>query len=163
MINSVSGFMRNGQPESVLSLLKTSSLTAIQERSVALSTLNNLLNKLLPGNLAQQCKVVNYRQGVLILGVSSASWLTRLRYEQETLRTQLRQQGLSGLSSIQFKINPELNLNKSVLHSTENDLYDRKITPKSAQYLLALADNSPINLKNRLIKLANHATKIDNE
>lgn len=155
--------MRNGQPESVNSLLKVTSLQAIQERSIKLSTLDHLLKKLLPETLSPQCKIVNYRQGILIIGVSSASWLTRLRYEQEKLRTQLRQHGLSGLSSIQFKIIPQLNQNKAILHSAQNPLYNRKMTSQSAQYLLDLADTCPTNLKNSLIKLANHVTKIDNK
>lgn len=155
--------MRNGQPESLTALLKNTSLLTIKERSEALSKLNELLAKLLPEILNQQCKVVNYRQGVLIIAVSSASWLTRLRYEQETLRSQLRQNGLRGLSSIQFKIDPVLNSQRTILHSPAPPLYHRRLTQQSAQSLLSLAENCPTSLKKRLIELAKHAVKTDND
>lgn len=154
--------MRHSEPKALFNLFKAPSLLTIQERGKALSTLNHLLNRLLPPPLAEQCRVANYRLGILIIEVSSASWLTRLRYEQEKLRSQLRQNGLSGLASIQFKINPELNRNRCELHCDDAAVYQRKITPQSAEMLLALADNCSPKLKSSLIKLAKHATKIDN-
>lgn len=154
--------MRNSEPKPLFNLFKAPSLLTIQERGKALSTLSRLLYGFLPLPLTEQCRVANYRQGILIIEVSSASWLTRLRYEQEKLRSLLRQNGLSGLSSIQFKINPELNRNKCELHCDDSAAYQRQITPQSAEMLLALADNCSPKLKSSLIKLAKHATKIDN-
>lgn len=151
--------MRNSEPQSLNNLFQANSLLSIQERGYALSTLNNLLIKLLPESLAQQCRVANYRQSILVIEVSSASWLTRLRYEQEELRSRLRKNGLTGLSSFQFKINPELTSNKYILHSKPHDEFKRQMTPQSAQLLLALANNSSPKLKHSLTKLANHVTK----
>lgn len=155
--------MRNSLPQSLDSLFKATPLLTIQERGLALAKLNRLLANILPEKLSEQCQIINYRQGVLIIGVSSAGWLVRLRYEQEKLRSQLRQNGLLGLSSIQFKVNPALNLNSSVLHCAESNTPQRIMTSESANYLLALADNCSTNLKSRLIKLASHAVNIDNK
>lgn len=151
--------MRNSEPQLLNNLFKANSLLSIQERGYALSVLNNLLTKLLPESLAQQCRVANYRQSILVIEVSSASWLTRLRYEQEELRSRLRKNGLTGLSSFQFKVNPELIQNKYILHSNSHDLFKRQMTPQSAEILLTLANNSSPKLKNSLTKLADHATK----
>ncbi|RKS84721.1 hypothetical protein DES39_1936 [Orbus hercynius] len=155
--------MRKSVPQAVNNLFNGSTFLTIQERSVALSRLNHLLAQHIPHALYKQCRIANYRQGVLIIEVSSASWLTRLRYEQEKLRSLLRQNGLSGLSSIQFKINPELNANKLLLNSGSNSIPSRVISPESAKHLLILADSCPPKLKNNLIKLANHVTKMDNK
>ncbi|WP_392564762.1 DciA family protein [Orbus wheelerorum] len=155
--------MRNSGPLPLDNLFNNNTFLTIQERSKALYTLNNLVHKLLPDNLCQECRVANYRQGILIINVSSASWLTRLRYEQEKLRSLLRQNGLRGLTSIQFKVSLELNpTNNCILHSKDYDLAKREITLQSADLLLALAQNCSPKLKSNLIKLAKHATKIDN-
>jgi len=154
--------IRNSEPQPLNSLFKINTFLNIQERSKALCTLNNLIHKLLPENLCQECCVANYRQGILVINVSSASWLTRLRYEQEILRTHLRENGLSGLISIQFKVNPELNPNKCILRSKEGESNKRQLTPQSADILLTLAQDCSPKLKSNLIKLAKHATKIDN-
>lgn len=154
--------MRNSEPLSVNKLFKTSSLESIQERSVALSTLNALIYRFLPPILHTHCRVANYRQSILIIEVSSASWLTRLRYEQQNLILLLRQNGLIGLASLQYKINPELNPNKCILHCDNTDPPKREITPNSAACLLQLAENASPTLKSSLIKLANHVRKIDN-
>ncbi|WP_392560956.1 DciA family protein [Orbus sturtevantii] len=154
--------MRNSEPQSVNSLLNVNTFLTIQEKSRTLYALNNLISKLLPESLSQECRVANYRQGILIVTVSSAGWLTRLRYEQEKLRSFLRQNGLSGLTSIQFKVDPNLNRNKCILHSKDSDLNKRQITQQSAELLMSLAQNCSQKLKSNLIKLAKHATKIDN-
>lgn len=143
-----------------------SSFAKIKERTVALNTLNSYVKKQLPYSLQKQCRVANYRQSILILEVSSASWLTRLRYEQESLISALRQSLLPALASIQYRINPDLITAKSCLqacyepNSTE---VNRVISQNTASLLLTLAQQSPDSLKRKLITLAKHASKSENE
>lgn len=155
--------MRNHSPQSLNKLFKDSSLKNIQAKSVALSVLNRVVCQLLPITVREHCRVANYRQGVLIIEVSSANWLTRLRYEQERLILTLRQTKLTGLASIQYKVNPELDKTKYILQSNQQDHKPKRImTPQSASLLLALSENATPCLKLNLIRLANHATKLDN-
>ncbi|WP_294962685.1 DciA family protein [uncultured Gilliamella sp.] len=152
--------MRYNEPRILTSiLLQASSLSKIQERTIALSKLSNVVKDILPPPLNQQCRVANYRRGVLIIEVSSASWLSRLRYEQSNLIQGIRRKTLPSLSSIQYQINPNISAQLSELNN--QSLNQKKllsvITPKSAMFLYTLAENSPDKLKKQLIKLANHA------
>lgn len=151
--------MRNSEPQSLNNLFNGFTLANIQTRSIALSRLNKMIYCYLPSHLHHCCRVANYRQSILIIEVCSAGWLTRLRYEQEKLLLALRQNGLSGLASIQYKINPILNQSQSFINDKVTIVGKRKITPQSASLLLALAQDATPKLKTNLIKLANHVLK----
>ncbi|WP_279085102.1 DUF721 domain-containing protein [Gilliamella apis] len=152
--------MRDNEPKVLTSLLSQGALISkIKERTVALSQLTKVIDELLPTPLNQQYRVANYRQGVLILEVSSASWLTRLKYEQSNLLSGIRQKILPSLSSIQYKINPNIatNYSQSVILSDKNVKISNVISKQTAIYLNAVAEQAPDKLKKQLIKLANHA------
>ena len=152
--------MRDNEPKVLTSLLSQGALLSkIKERTVALSQLTKVIDELLPTPLNQQYRVANYRQGVLILEVSSASWLTRLKYEQGNLLSGIRQKILPSLSSIQYKINPTIatNYSQSVILSDKNVKISNVISKQTAIYLNAIAEQAPDKLKKQLIKLANHA------
>ena len=152
--------MRDNEPKVLTSLLSQGALLSkIKERTVALSQLTKVIDELLPTPLNQQYRVANYRQGVLILEVSSASWLTRLKYEQSNLLSGIRQKILPSLSSIQYKINPTIATSypQSVILSDKNVKISNVISKQTAIYLNAVAEQAPDKLKKQLIKLANHA------
>ena len=152
--------MRYNQPQILPSILSQQSwLSEIKERTFALAKLADVINELLPSPLQQQYRVANYRQGILILEVSSANWLTRIKYEQSNLISGIRQKILPSLSSIQYKINPTIATNNSQLvnFSNKNAKINNVITTQTAIYLNALAEQAPEKLKKQLIKLANHA------
>ncbi|MWN31517.1 DUF721 domain-containing protein [Gilliamella sp. Pra-s65] len=140
-------------------LSQESCLSEIKDRTFALSKLSHVINELLPSPLKQQCRVANYRQGVLVLEVSSASWLTRLKYEQSNLISEIRKNILPSLSSIQYRINPNISVTLSQCHFNVSKLPlgSSLMTEKSAMFLYELAENAPDKLKKQLIKLANHA------
>ena len=152
--------MRDNEPKVLTSLLSQGALLSkIKDRTIALSQLTKVIDELLPTPLNQQYRVANYRQGVLILEVSSASWLTRLKYEQGNLLSGIRQKILPSLSSIQYKINPTIatNYSQSVILSDKNVKISNVISKQTAIYLNAIAEQAPDKLKKQLIKLANHA------
>lgn len=152
--------MRDNEPKVLTSLLSQGALLSkIKERSIALNQLSKVIDELLPTPLNQQYRIANYRQGVLILEVSSASWLTRLKYEQSNLLSGIRQKILPSLSSIQYKINPTIatNYSQSVILSDKNVKISNVISKQTAIYLNTVAEQAPDKLKKKLIKLANHA------
>ncbi|XKM13856.1 DciA family protein [Orbaceae bacterium ac157xtp] len=156
--------MRNNMsPQPINRLFDHLNLKNIQAKSGALTTLNAMYLQLLPNSLNGNCRVANYRQGVLIVEVSTASWMTRLRYEQERIISTLRKNKLPGLASIQYKVNPSLNISRTFLHSEQKNYKTRTLSPKTANVLLNLAEDMPAKLKMNLIKLAKHATKLDNK
>ncbi|WP_430876135.1 DUF721 domain-containing protein [Gilliamella sp. G0441] len=152
--------MRDNEPQILTSILtQNSSLSQIKERISALNKLSSVVHDLLPSPLKPQCRVSNYRQGILIIEVSSASWLTRLKYEQSKLISGIRKKLLPSLSSIQYRINPDICLavSQSINCSSKNATMTSVLTATSANYLYAIAENAPNKLKKQLIKLANHA------
>ncbi|MCO6548796.1 MAG: DUF721 domain-containing protein [Gilliamella sp.] len=152
--------MRYNEPQMLTSILAQNfSLSKIQDRTNALNSLAKVVNDLLPSPMNQQCRVANYRQGVIILEVSTAGWLTRLKYEQSNLISEIRKNILPSLSSIQYQINPDISVRWSHnnYQSDKSSLVSSVITQKSAMFLYALAENAPDKLKKQLIKLANHA------
>lgn len=152
--------MRDNEPKVLTSLLSQGALLSkIKERTVALSQLTKVIDKLLPTPLNQHYRVANYRQSVLILEVSSANWLTRIKYEQSNLISGIREKILPSLSSIQYKINPTIatNYSQSVNLSDNNVKIENVLSKQTAIYLNVVAEKAPDKLKKQLIKLANHA------
>ena len=152
--------MRDNEPKVLTSLLSQGALLSkIKERTVALSQLTKVIDELLPTPLNQHYRVANYRQSVLILEVSSANWLTRIKYEQSNLISGIREKILPSLSSIQYKINPTIatNYSQSVNLSDNNVKIENVLSKQTAIYLNVVAEKAPDKLKKQLIKLANHA------
>ncbi|MWP49748.1 MULTISPECIES: DUF721 domain-containing protein [unclassified Gilliamella] len=152
--------MRYNEPQMLTSIVTHAScLSKIQDRTNALKTLSKVVSDLLPLPLSEQCRVANYRQGILILEVSTASWLTRLKYEQSNLISEIRKTVLPSLSSIQYLINPNISarLSQRQSQTSKSSLAPSVMTAKSSMILYALAENAPNKLKKQLIKLANHA------
>ncbi|MDF7670546.1 DciA family protein [Orbaceae bacterium ESL0721] len=149
--------MRSNRPQILVSILDhADGLSQIHKQTIALAKLTRMVKTLLPSPLNEHCRVANYRQGLLILEVSSASWLSRLKYEQSDLILGIRQKLLPALSSIQYKINPDLT-HKPVVNKQPTESLSSKMTLQSAFYLHMLAEHAPEKLKKQLIKLANHA------
>lgn len=156
--------MRDSRPLLLDTLFDdTDMLRNVQQRAIALIKLNKAVKALLPKQLHEFCRVANYRQGILVLEVANASWLTLLRYEQQTLLSTLRGEILPSLVSIDIKINPKLSTNKqtaeNLVHryipeSTKDDVPIRQLSEQSAKQLKELAARSPKRLKEKLERLA---------
>ncbi|RUT65041.1 hypothetical protein CKG00_00490 [Morganella morganii] len=163
--------MRDSQPVSLESLLESgtrdnNTLKSIQQRAVVLLKLNRAVLALLPAMLKPHCRVANYRKQLLILEVSNAAQMTRLRYELPALRSALRREILPSLSSIDIKINPSLmkssstglpggdKNSNSAIRGQKTAEPGRKLSAESANALKALAQRSPEKLRKKLEKLA---------
>ncbi|KJF78708.1 hypothetical protein UA45_04305 [Morganella morganii] len=163
--------MRDSQPVSLESLLESgtkdnNTLKSIQQRAVVLLKLNRAVLALLPAMLKPHCRVANYRKQLLILEVSNAAQMTRLRYELPALRSALRREILPSLSAIDIKINPSLmkssstglpgddKNNNSAFRGQKTTGPGRKLSAESAGSLKALAQRSPEKLRKKLEKLA---------
>lgn len=163
--------MRDSQPVSLESLLESgikdnNTLKSIQQRAVVLLKLNRAVLALLPAILKPHCRVANYRKQLLILEVSNAAQMTRLRYELPALRSALRREILPSLSAIDIKINPSLMKSSSTglpggdknsnsdVRGQQTAEPGRKLSTESANALKALAQRSPEKLRKKLEKLA---------
>lgn len=82
-------------------------LGRLREHSRRLVSLQALLEKLLPANLAQACPVANLKTGTLILLAQNGSIAARMRQLLPTLQRQLAEQGAL-VSKIQVRVRPQV-------------------------------------------------------
>ncbi|WP_087016595.1 DUF721 domain-containing protein [Thaumasiovibrio subtropicus] len=152
--------MRDHRPQSADHLLDSDNLTGITQRAVALDKLNKKVRSCLSPELANQLRVANYRQGILVLVVASSAWAQRLNFERFHLLSSLRTTELPQLSSIEIKINPDLSLQPHRRKkSSEPDIKQEPISPVAAEYLKCIAADAPEKIKRRLERLAAMAKK----
>ena len=75
------------------------------QRADALSSQNAMVQRQLPENLREHCKVASLHRGVLTLVTDNAIWATPLRYALPALRDALRQhEKLYQFTSIQVRV-----------------------------------------------------------
>ncbi|SBT81930.1 Uncharacterized protein TRABTM_A_00650 [secondary endosymbiont of Trabutina mannipara] len=128
------------------------SLLYIQQRGIMLLNLNRIVNKLLPVPLRFWCRVANIHQSVMVIEIANASWKLRFLYEQHQLLSALKKQILPSLSSINIKINPDLDKKKE--RSIQNTEKKRHLSVQSAAYISNVAKKiSQKKLKNALERL----------
>ncbi|KPD03241.1 DUF721 domain-containing protein [Moellerella wisconsensis] len=163
--------MRDSHPQPLSDVLDDSlskntsdakgSLQAIQRTAKAILQLNRTVKSLLPAEMKPMCRVANYRNHILIIEVANASWLNRMNYEKPNIVSALRSTILPSLSSIDIRINPVLMTKKGQNSSTNHQLVEpeqksnpRRISAKTAEQLLVLAERSPKKLKEKFERLA---------
>lgn len=146
--------MRDHRPKAALDLLESNMSGQIRQRAMALSELNQQVKALLPAQSAAQCRVANYREGVLILECGSSAWATRLNYDRYTLLSALRQGPLPTLTTIDIKINPELAKTPRKEKKPDSSPPARHLSPVAAQYLEAIAEGASDSVRKRLEAIA---------
>lgn len=126
----------------------------VAQRAIALNKINQQVKQAL--DCQDQCRVANYRQGILVIELASSSWTWRLNYQKNQLIKDLRNQGLPNLKNIEFTINPELNtLNDSSEHTNQR----KPISSQTADHLTEIKHLASSKLSERLERLANLAQK----
>lgn len=143
-------------PDSLNKLLSQGSgkLAQLQHKAHQIQVINQILtNDLLPGS-EHYCRVANVRNGTLVIEVASGAWFTRLQSMRINLINQLRAQVLPALISIEIKVNPQLFIEEQELKPNT-----RKISPQTAEHLTDLAQHSPPELAQILLRLAKLARR----
>ncbi|ADN74567.1 protein of unknown function DUF721 [Ferrimonas balearica DSM 9799] len=128
----------------------------IQDKSGTLAQLHQHLLAALDPAVRPHCAVSNLRGGVLVIGVSSAAWATRLQYQRLELLSELRGKGFPMLTSIEFKVNPQLSRLQAEKPTNTNRLSD-----KASEHLQQLAENIGGELGEKLKRLAAQAGRPD--
>ncbi|MCV2500134.1 MAG: DciA family protein [Candidatus Lightella neohaematopini] len=126
-----------------------------KEKIIFLIRINNLLYKLIPKKLHPYCQVINFRNNLLIIGVSDVSWKFYLDNLHTKLMTKLRSNILPSLSNIIIKISPNLLLSNINVSVSYNKIEKVTFTSKSINTINSLVDNSHGKCKSSLKKLAN--------
>ncbi|KTF15196.1 DUF721 domain-containing protein [Pseudoalteromonas sp. H105] len=132
-------------------------------KSQALDKQQTLLTEFLSPNLADKCRVSNYRDGTLMIEAVSAPIALRLNYLKMDLLSHFRGAGMAELGQIKITANPQSsqrltqnNASKSANNTTAKKL---PMSEQTSDYLTAIAQNAPPSLREKLERLAKHGKK----
>ena len=96
-------------PIAIKDLMHRSSFSAIVQKAQKLLKIDQLLPTLFPEGFAKHCRVMNLRDGLLVIEVNNSAIATRLRYLENQLINQVRQlPELQSISRIHFNVRPGL-------------------------------------------------------
>ena len=129
-------------------------LPELAEKAELLNSLNQYVKQILNGPVAEQLKVANLRQGVLVIETTSAAWAARINFQKPKLLQQLQAETLPMLTAIEVKVNPGLALAQSNSHINHNIISDT-----AAQHIEALAEHVDGSLGEKLKRLAALASR----
>lgn len=83
-------YNKKRDPIKVNELLGKSALKSIMAKAGIIEKLNTCLTRTLPTNILTHCQVLNFENNIVVIGVDNATWLTRLRYEEQDIRNALQ-------------------------------------------------------------------------
>jgi hypothetical protein len=129
-------------------------LPELAEKAELINNLNRYVKQTLNGPVAEQLKVANLRQGVLVIETTSAAWAARINFQKQKLLKQLQTDTLPMLTAIEVKINPGLALAKPQSQANQN-----VISSTAAQHIEALAEHVDGSLGIKLKRLAALASR----
>lgn len=125
-------------------------LAEICQRSVQLEEYTQIIDELIPPELAPYCKVSSFNKGCLVLGTTDAVWATQIRYALPELRDKLRKAGMYQLSSIKVNIEPPSEYKKAVSKPKSHEL-----TEQAKETIISESQNCTYEpLRKALIHLA---------
>ncbi|MBO1365865.1 DUF721 domain-containing protein [Vibrio cholerae] len=147
--------MRDHRPTATDELIQASKLKQIQEHAKAILLINRQLQEILPKGLKTQVRAANVRGGNLVLEAASAALKMKVDYERLHILTQLRQNGVGHLISIEVRVNPELYRQSKITSEDARAANPRPpLSEHAAHVLLAIADQASDKVKKRLQSLA---------
>ncbi|GGP51851.1 MULTISPECIES: DUF721 domain-containing protein [Shewanella] len=129
-------------------------LPELAEKAELLNSLNQYVKQTLTGPVAEQLKVANLRQGVLVIETTSAAWAARINFQKQKLLLQLQVDTLPMLTAIEVKVNPGLALARPKPTTNQN-----AISSTAAQHIEALAEHVDGTLGEKLKRLAALASR----
>ncbi len=149
--------IRDHRPQPANDFFNNTRFKDLQEKALILSKLSNVLKDTLPAGCEDHCRVANYRQGSLIIEVSTSAWATRINYQRLAILSEFRRHGLPGLSNLEVKINPDLARSfigeKPEVYKTEKQAR-RELSAAAASALEIVAETASPKLKKRLQSIA---------
>jgi len=98
-------FSSKPDPKKLDDVLRRGTLGTILQKARLLETFNMALTRHLPSSISGHCQTMNFNNSILVIGVDDASWLTRLRFEEQSLLDNLQADpNVPNLLGIDYKI-----------------------------------------------------------
>lgn len=135
------------RPKALHSLLSRQSLRHFQDFTEQHRHWQQLLATCLSEPQLQHCRVLNVRDGRLVLEVSSAAWATRIKLQQTRIITHFRRDAMASVTSVEIKVNPDAQARTQLAP---------KVAPQAsnAEVLRAQAEQCDEPLRTQLLQLA---------
>ncbi|MCE9688044.1 DciA family protein [Shewanella sp. AS16] len=142
-------------PQDLSQLLHQSGkLPDLAEKAELLLYLDQHVKQMLAGPVAEQLKVANLRQGVLVIETTTSAWAARINFQKTKLLTQLQTETLPMLTAIEVKVNPGL-----ALYTPKSKVPQHQLSAVAAEHLEALAEHVEGSLGEKLKRLAALASR----
>ncbi|NKF52370.1 DUF721 domain-containing protein [Shewanella sp. WXL01] len=142
-------------PQDLSSIIhQADEIPGLAEKAELLANLNHYVKQAVSGPVADQLRVANLRQDVLVIETSSAAWASRINFQKPKLLRQLQAETLPMLTAIEVKINPRL-----AIAARPTTVNQSKISSQSAEHIEALADQVEGTLGEKLKRLAALASR----
>ena len=140
------------KPVDVSALLQQNTLLQGPQQTEIVRQLNTELIQILQLEKPYFCRVARLQAGRAQILCSSAAWATRIKMQREAILDNFRQKILPDLAGIDIEVSPNTQL--QYVKAEEIKTEGPKISEQAAVYLLALAQNSEGELKQKLQRLA---------
>jgi hypothetical protein len=149
--------------EVMQSLSVSSRLRGFASQSQLNDKLQEAVNCALGPILCKKCRVSHYRDATLFLEAASATLATRLQYMRMEILSEVRRAGYPECAQIKISSSPEaqtrMALKEQPASYTHQHTSSRTMSEETAHHLEAIAQTAPDGLKQKLLKLAQHAKK----
>lgn len=151
--------MRDHRPTLTKDLLIDYRMGQLSQHVSDILKINKALQSILTPAFRPHCRAANIKSSQLLIEVASASLQMKLNYDRIHILSQLRANGFSKLSGIEFKINPDLYRTDSIKEKPATPYQSSGLSENSAQSILMIAGLAPPKLKLRIESLAKLAKK----
>lgn len=142
-------------PQDLSQLLHQSGkLPDLAEKAELLLYLDQHVKQMIAGPVAEQLKVANFRQGVLVVETTSAAWAARINFQKPKLLAQLQAETLPILTAIEVKVNPRL-----AMYDVKPKLAHKEMSAAAAEHINAAAETIGGSLGEKLKRLAAMASR----
>ena len=139
------------------------SLSAYRQKSEKFLQIQAILADNLAANMAQNIVVSNYKNSIIYLETHSAAMATSFKMYQSQLLTAFRKQFDPALVTIELKISPNATRTATRMKQTQREQEQTKVKNKipeqAADIITSIAEQSSGELKEKLLKLAEHRSK----
>ncbi|TKB47682.1 DUF721 domain-containing protein [Thalassotalea mangrovi] len=149
-------------PQDLANLLSQSSgnLAGFGAKAKTLQSLNTIIAEICPDIPEEIWQVANCRQETVVLEVKSAVWGQRLQFERNRICQHLAQQSQGQLTRLELKINPYGHQRQTETPAPKkpSEQPGKHMSMHTAEQLNMVAEHAPQGLKEKLQKLARHAS-----
>jgi len=158
--------MTRQRPKALHTLLTRRSLSQFHDFTERFRRWQQLLARCLHESQLSHCRVLNIRDGQLIIEVDSAAWATRIKLQQSRIITHFNQEATDPVRQLDVKVKPAsfqpLSAAQQTTEKPSPQTKEAKSTPvsstrpqnNSADALRAQAEQCEEPLRSQLLKLA---------